>query len=127
MFFGSLGGEMRSRVYSLLRVGNIEELLGLAVSGKLSGEEFLSRVRKYLRISPEDLEEAGFLSSNGVRIISIFDDVYPDELVRMRNLTERIYPPLILYHVGAFIDFNKRIHVAIVGTRKCSKGGMISP
>ena len=116
-------GKIRSRVYSLLRVRNIEELLGLVSSGRLSKEEFLSRVRKYLMISPRDLEEVDFLRSNGVRIISIFDDVYPVELVRIRKPTERIYPPLVLYHVGVFIGFNERVHVAIVGTRKCSKEG----
>ncbi|MEX0569618.1 MAG: DNA-processing protein DprA, partial [Candidatus Njordarchaeota archaeon] len=89
----------------------------------LSGDEIISKAKKYLRVSPKDIEEINFLRSKGVRIISIFDDLYPAELVRMRNLTERIYPPLLLYHIGAFIDFNKKTHVAIVGTRNCSREG----
>jgi len=115
--------KLRNRIYSLFRVNNIEELLGLLISAKLTKDEFLSKVKKYLNPTPEDYKEVNLLISMGIKIISIFDDVYPVELIKMKNPSEHIYPPLILYHVGSFIDFNNKILIAVVGTRRCSKEG----
>lgn len=115
--------KIRRQAYKLFRVNNTEELLGLVKSNRLSRKEFLSKIRRYVEISQQDIDEVKILRNNGVRIISIFDDTYPTELTKMKNPTERIYPPLILYHIGTLINFNKKIHVAIVGTRRCSKKG----
>ena len=53
-----------------------------------------------------------------VGILCYDDPAYPVSLRALKN------PPAVLYYVGKLPDFNKRLCIAIVGTRKMSEYGM---
>ncbi len=63
---------------------------------------------------PEEL--AVFCRKNGVRLLSVLDDAYPE------NLRECSDPPLVLYVRGQLPD--KQYSVAIVGSRSASPYGL---
>lgn len=60
-----------------------------------------------------------------ISIISVFDKDYPEELLNMKEITENIYPPLILYHKGTLKNLNEAPCIAVVGTRRCSDAGFL--
>ncbi|MBQ8408153.1 MAG: DNA-processing protein DprA [Clostridia bacterium] len=53
-----------------------------------------------------------------VGILCYDDESYPVSLRMLKN------PPAVLYYMGELPDFNKRLCIAIVGTRKMSEYGM---
>jgi len=55
----------------------------------------------------------------GIKLIRYVDKEYPPQLKDLTKTTEG--PPLVLFHKGTLLDFNKS--VAIVGTRVCSHYG----
>ncbi len=59
----------------------------------------------------------GLYKKNGVSIITIDSDGYPE-------LLRQVYtPPLVLYCRGKFINLNERLCISIVGTRKMTAYG----
>lgn len=58
-----------------------------------------------------------FCRESGISIITYEDEVYPSLL---RDIED---PPLVLYIRGKMPDFEKRLHVAVVGTRKMTEYG----
>lgn len=58
-----------------------------------------------------------YCRENGIRIISVDMDEYPE------RLKEVFAPPQILYVKGEELDFNKIFGVSVVGTRKGSREG----
>ncbi len=70
----------------------------------------------------KSLEEARrivtYCQRAGVGVVCYDDDEFPSALRSLKN------PPAVLYYIGRLPDFNKRLCVAIVGTRKMSEYGM---
>ncbi len=60
---------------------------------------------------------AEYCKSNGIGILFWQDDSYPVALRPLRD------PPALLYYRGALPDFNKRLCLAVVGTRSMSEYG----
>lgn len=58
-----------------------------------------------------------YCEREGIRILTIDDEKYPD------SLREVYAPPQILYVKGQDIDFNSLVCVSIVGSRHCSENG----
>lgn len=52
----------------------------------------------------------------GIRMVSIWDEKYPEKLRRLHN------PPIILYYLGELPD-EKKCALAIIGARECSDYG----
>ncbi len=69
---------------------------------------------KDLRKAEEVLE---FCTSKRVGIVTFFDKEYP---LCLKNIPT---PPVLLYYRGVLPDFNKRVSVAVVGTRSLSDCG----
>ena len=61
-----------------------------------------------------------FCKDNGVGIVTYADKCYPDGLRSMKK------PPIVFYYVGKLPDFNNRVSVSVVGTRKMTEYGMRS-
>lgn len=61
-----------------------------------------------------------YCQENRVEIITYGSDKYPDRLKRIET------PPVLLYCLGRFPDFNNRLCIGIVGTRKMSEYGKTS-
>ncbi|MDO5141333.1 MAG: DNA-processing protein DprA [Eubacteriales bacterium] len=62
------------------------------------------------------LERLGTMSENGIRIVTMFDDEYPDRLEHINDM------PPILYVRGRLPE-DTRPSVAVIGSRKCSSYG----
>lgn len=58
-------------------------------------------------------------SDNSVKLVSIDMPEYPNLLKQISN------PPVLLYMRGRFIDLNKHLTIAMVGTRKATKYGEV--
>ncbi len=58
-----------------------------------------------------------YCRKNGIGILSWFDEAYP---VSLRSLRD---PPSLLYYRGHLPDFNHRLCIGVVGTRKMSEYG----
>lgn len=73
-------------------------------------------------LSRKSLERAysilKYCRDNKVDIITYGDERYPSRLKMLEN------PPALLYCIGKFPDFNNRLCIGIVGTRKISAYGM---
>ncbi len=73
-------------------------------------------------LSSKSLESAysilRYCKENRVDIITYADARYPSRLKMLED------PPVLLYCVGRFPDFNKRLCVGVVGTRKISAYGI---
>ena len=61
-----------------------------------------------------------YCQENRVDIITYGSDKYPDRLKRIET------PPVLLYCLGRFPDFNNRLCIGMVGTRKMSEYGKTS-
>lgn len=61
--------------------------------------------------------EAEFMDRHGIRMLYLHDDGYP------RRLAEISSPPKVLFVLGNS-DFSSEHIVSIVGTRRCTQGGM---
>ncbi len=81
-----------------------------------------SRVRRRIDfLSDKDLSEAVRISdycrSAAISVITYEDEMYPALLREIEK------PPLVLYVRGVIADFDSRLHVAVVGTRKMTEYG----
>ena len=74
------------------------------------------------RLSDKSLDEAyeiiKFCTDAGVGILCFSDEKYPKSLRSLKD------PPAVLYYAGKLPDFNNRLCIAAVGTRKMSEYGM---
>lgn len=120
---------VRRTVYSLLGVGNTEELIRrvVDVEGCRARSDWLAKLYEALmRVVPGG-EEArrllGELVAEGVWVTPFFSERYPCELLRYPARGDYLYPPLMLYWLGQRIDPNEKPAVAVVGTRRCSAAG----
>lgn len=58
-----------------------------------------------------------YCTVNSIGILSYSDEYYPS---RLRSIKD---PPTVLYYKGEMIDFNEKLCISIVGTRKMSEYG----
>lgn len=123
--------KVRKSVYERLGIKNTEDLISAIKSHKITADMFIDIINK-LGINSEEKERLLLreYSKQRIRLISIFDKDYPQELLNMQKINNKIYPPLLLYILQeseSSIDFNERPIVSIVGTRKCTiKGAEIA-
>lgn len=69
--------------------------------------------KKYLDLAEKEIE---FCQKNNIRILAYNNDSYPDKLEHCADA------PLILFQKGNY-DFNRKLHLGIVGTRKMTAYG----
>lgn len=76
------------------------------------------------RLAHKDLQKASRLlercESLGIGILTYGDDTYPYTLREIKD------PPVVLYYSGTLPDFQKRLFIGMVGTRRMSAYGMQS-
>lgn len=82
---------------------------------RLTSEE-LARLERG-RSLVEARQVIGFCLQNGVKILTVFDKVYPQKLL---NITPC---PLALFYRGTLFDFDDELCITIVGTRNMSQEG----
>jgi predicted Rossmann fold nucleotide-binding protein DprA/Smf involved in DNA uptake len=122
---------VRRDVYRLLGVRNTEELIHIIVdvSKCKARDEWLAKFSEVLRniVTEAEAREAEKqleeLASEGVWVTPFVSRLYPCELLRYPAHGDYLYPPLMLYWMGARIDPNMRPAIAVVGTRTCSNEG----
>ncbi len=77
--------------------------------------------RDLAALADKSLDEAyeivGYCSRNGISLLCYDDPRYP---LTFRSLAD---PPLLLYYRGTLPDFQTKLHMAVVGTRKMSEYG----
>ena len=77
--------------------------------------------RDLAALADKNLDEAyeivGYCSRNGISLLCYDDPRYP---LTYRSLVD---PPLLLYYRGTLPDFQTKLHIAVVGTRKMSEYG----
>ncbi|MBO5898277.1 MAG: DNA-processing protein DprA [Clostridia bacterium] len=77
--------------------------------------------RDLAALADKNLDEAyeivGYCSRNGISLLCYDDPRYP---LTYRSLVD---PPLLLYYRGKLPDFQTKLHIAVVGTRKMSEYG----
>lgn len=61
-----------------------------------------------------------YCRANGVGILTYGDEGYPESLKVMKD------PPMILYYLGNLPDFDRKVCISVVGTRKMTEYGMRS-
>lgn len=86
-------------------------------------DEMHHRLPLYLKLSASrSLDKAKelyeFCEENGIKIIGIDDNEYPDRLRQIQ------IPPQVLYVKGELPDIDKLVCITIVGSRKCSQYGV---
>lgn len=120
--------KVRRIIYRELGINSTEELITSIKNGRLTAERFLDIVIR--RIDPDmlvgslNVNETLVPSSSRLRLITIFDRDYPQELLNIQRVNDSIYPPLLLYVLTEQdVDFNARPIVSIVGTRSCTDEG----
>ena len=94
---------------------------------ELQNDEIMQLVRKRFsygfldKLCQRDLSKARaifeYCKKSGVDVITFADERYPERLKLIEN------PPVVLYCLGKFPDFNNKLCVGIVGTRKMSRYG----
>jgi DNA processing protein len=121
----------RKSIYKQLNISNTEELIDYIKNAKITYDNFIDLLRKSLRdISNSNNIINDIITSKTASllptIITVFDEKYPKRLFNMKNITESIYPPLLLYVISKYninnIMNNDNI-IAVVGTRQCSDDG----
>ncbi len=80
------------------------------------GPKIAGRIARH-REEADLADELGFAERAGVRILTLYDDAYPQVL---RNLYD---PPLALYIRGTLPEFGNNNNLAIVGTRRVTRYG----
>jgi len=115
--------EYRDIVYREFKVNNIEQFINLVVKNEVDYVQFVEFLRRIVKPSIADYVEFVGIKDKGLRIISFIHDHYPRELLRMNRITEYIYPPIILYHIGYLQNLNESPAIAVVGTRRCTEEG----
>ena len=112
------GSKYFTKLYSLYR--DPEEVYNL------ENDEVMQLDRRFSynfkdRLCRRDLEKAraiyDYCKKYGIEVISFADERYPE---RLRLLED---PPVVLYSLGKFPDFNNKLCIGVVGTRKMSRYG----
>ena len=79
---------------------------------------------KLYRLSDKTLDDAcktvDFCALNGIEIVTYASDSYPKKLRLLQD------PPAVLYVKGKLPDLDRRLCIAVVGTRKMSEYGKLS-
>ncbi len=92
-------------------------------SEELDAIDFINESLKNA-LSQKSLEQAysilKYCKHNGIEIISYGSERYPSRLKTLED------PPAVLYCLGKLPDFDKRLCIGVVGTRKISAYGMQS-
>ena len=92
----------------------------------LQNEEIMQLGRRFPlnfkdKLCQRNLEKARaiyeYCQKSGIEVIPFGDDRYPE---RLRLIED---PPVVLYCLGSFPDFNNKLCIGIVGTRKMSRYG----
>jgi len=108
-YFNSFEKTFKSDFNSLLHVEGINKILATKIR---------SSSERYNEIESKLVYDLEKLNSVGGKLISYWDDEYPE-------LLKKIYfPPLIIYTLGSFSDHDKN-SIGIVGTRQPSAYGKI--
>lgn len=131
-----MSGELALQVWLALACGTntgtpaaLLEALGDVVSIYAAEEEELEEAgvtnRKVLTaLCNKDLNEANavvkWCEDYNVGILTLSDKNYPERLRSIKN------PPAVLYYIGRLPDFDSRLCVATVGTRRISEYGRIN-
>jgi DNA processing protein len=92
----------------------------------LNGEKFVELLRNaYLSDDErqEAVEEVSRVLNYGVRLIPMDSPEYPKYLRVYGRRENKVYPPLLLYHLGQPLNWDEIKPVAVVGTRKPSQEG----
>ena len=94
---------------------------------ELQNDEIMQLVRKRFpyrfldKLCQRDLSKARaiceYCEKSGIDVVTFNDERYPE---RLRLIED---PPVVLYCLGKFPDFNDKLCVGIVGTRKMSRYG----
>ena len=83
------------------------------------GRKFSERFKD--KLCKRNLDKAiainDYCKKSGIDIIPFGDERYPDRLKLIED------PPIVLYCLGTFPDFNNKLSIGIVGTRKMSRYG----
>jgi len=117
--------KIRKYVYRKFKISNMEDLIKSIVIKKIKKEDLMELLKTVVEVTIDDYNEVKEMEKKNISIISVFDKNYPEELLNMKEITENIYPPLILYHRGALKNLNEAPCIAVVGTRKCSDNGFL--
>ena len=117
-----LGAGNRKLPELMLRFGSVYEIYR-ASDEEITGFDSEGNERLY-RLTDKTLDEAcktvDYCASNGIDIISYASDRYPKKLRQIQD------PPAVLYVRGKLPDFDRRLCIAVVGTRKMSEYGKLS-
>ncbi|MEM1971628.1 MAG: DNA-processing protein DprA [Candidatus Anstonellales archaeon] len=111
---------IRKTIYERLGINNTEDLISAIKADIITANRFVNII----------MNEVGLTANKNkidknIRLISIFDKDYPQELLNMQKINEKIYPPLLLYMLTLLNEpiFNKKPIISIVGTRQCTNKG----
>ncbi|RUM46724.1 MAG: hypothetical protein DSY37_04600 [Hyperthermus sp.] len=121
----------RHKVYRLLGVRSTEELIRKIVDineCRVRDDELAEFIEALSNTVQETMVEdarkqLGKLIDGGVWITPFTSRLYPCELLRYPARGDHLYPPLVLYWIGARINTNEKPAIAVVGTRRCSSRG----
>ncbi len=112
----------KQEIYKRNDVSNLGELIHHIRERDISLEEFISYLDSFIDIPHQEQEISEKILKKQYSIITVFDKEYPQELKKLYKHASQ-YPPLLLYHRGAFVDYNNYTNIAVVGTRKCTEQG----
>jgi DNA processing protein len=119
----------RKSIYKQLNISNTEELIDYIKNARITYDNFIDLLRKsILDISNNIINDIITINTISLlpTIITVFDEKYPKRLFNMKNITESIYPPLLLYVISKY-NINNIMNddniIAVVGTRQCSDDG----
>ncbi len=115
--------DYKLKLYRLFNVDNIEDFIKKILSSQEYQDKLLDFMVKYVKPTVIERGDYARMINEDIHLIPFTSKYYPQELLRMNKITEYIYPPLVLYHKGEFLDLNSKLAIAIVGTRKCTEKG----
>lgn len=80
----------------------------------------------------EDIMNAASISASiitrsedeGIKVISYYDKLFPNQLKSIRSENGKLDSPLILYYKGDLQQINQNLGIAIIGTREPTKEGI---
>ncbi|MBP2240114.1 DNA processing protein [Cytobacillus eiseniae] len=95
--------ELTSLYYLKMNDLNLPKTSAIEAYNDLHSKQIYDQIQQYL--------------INGIQMITIFDDRYP------QLLKETYQPPWVLYAKGDLAILNEKIHLAVVGTRQYTEYG----
>lgn len=101
--FGTPSAALQADVRALMEVSGIGETLAERIAGWRTGVDLAG--------------ERHFADTNGVRILTLYDEAYPEVLRRLYD------PPLVLYIRGSLPEFGTGNTLTVVGSRRISRYG----